>query len=524
MKRHYIKLIAFLAPFQLISCSNIEQPQNQQQPSQPQELSLSERVDQMMVNVAGGTFIMGQTTSGLSQTYSTKAESSSSDNNDPRPDELPLHEVTVSDFEISQYEVTQGLWKEVMGTLEPCFSANEYGEDDERAMDGVSWDDAMRFLKRLNELTGASYRLPTEAEWEWAARGGNKSKDFRYSGSNSFSEVGWCKEDEVLHVQKVAQKKPNELGLYDMSGNAFEWCYDWYNPYPTTPQVNPKGPNDANKEYEYNKASTSFHVLRGGHWQSSSFGLRVSFRTKIPTTNYRPKTGFRIARGISYEQMNYTENSPSDDQDTFISVTSGPLPYRKAVLTGQNGIKPILVIYLHGGSARGNDNEKQINEPGVTVIYNFLQNNSIPAIMIVPQCPANSSWGGKTSGNIYAIMNEFINECQGVYAFGGSMGGTGVWSLANSYKGVFKGIMPVAGKPTTASTENFIGTRIYTVMSEADEVMTDAYTSVGTFVNELKSLGVDVCYDLLLATEGWGHAKVCEESYTTERLKWIFEL
>ena len=221
MKRHHIKLIAFLAPFQLISCSNIEQPQNQQQPSQPQELSLSERVDQMMVNVAGGTFIMGQTTSGLSQTYSTKAESTSSDNNDPRPDELPLHEVTVSDFEISKYEVTQGLWKEVMGTLEPCFSAKEYGEDDERAMDGVSWDDAMRFLKRLNELTGASYRLPTEAEWEWAARGGNKSKDFRYSGSNSFSEVGWCKEDEVLHVQKVAQKKPNELGLYDMSGNAF---------------------------------------------------------------------------------------------------------------------------------------------------------------------------------------------------------------------------------------------------------------------------------------------------------------
>lgn len=157
-------------------------------------LTLKERVESMMVKVEGGTFIMGQTTSGLDNGALTKAESDAQDNNDPRPDELPLHKVTLSDFEISKYEVTQGLWKEVMGTLEPCWSASEYGEDDDRAMDGVDWDDANRFIDRLNALTGGDWRLPTEAEWEFAARGGVKSKDYRYSGSNDVNAAGWLKE------------------------------------------------------------------------------------------------------------------------------------------------------------------------------------------------------------------------------------------------------------------------------------------------------------------------------------------
>ena len=131
----------------LTGCSSKEeQPTGSDETEGVTEASkLKERVEQMMVKVEGGTFIMGQTTSGLEENSLTKAESDAQDNNVPRPDELPLHKVTLSDFEISKYEVTQGLWKEVMGTLEPCWSAATYGEDDDRAMDGVDWDDANRF-------------------------------------------------------------------------------------------------------------------------------------------------------------------------------------------------------------------------------------------------------------------------------------------------------------------------------------------------------------------------------------------
>lgn len=141
---------------------------------------------------------------------------------------------------------------------------------------------------------------------EFAARGGNRSQNFRYSGSNLYQEVAWSKEDGVACVQEVGLKKANELGLYDMSGNAFEWCQDWYAPYSSIPQTDPTGPSDEDSLYLYNGKKVSFHVLRGGHWQSSSFGLRVSFRTKIPTTNYKPKTGFRIARDANaYEKAGF---------------------------------------------------------------------------------------------------------------------------------------------------------------------------------------------------------------------------
>lgn len=291
-------------------CKKNTEPDN---PGIEEPLTLKERVDSLMVKVEGGTFMMGQTTDGL-VTFGTKAESDAADDNSPRPDELPLHNVTVSDFEISKYEVTQGLWKEVMGTTSPSWSATTFGEDDERAMDGVSWDDAVRFISRLNELTGGQWRLPTEAEWEYAARGGKMTRNYRYSGSNNVAEVGWFKEDGIECVSNVGRKMPNELGLYDMSGNAFEWCYDWYAPYRDKEQIDPKGPSDANRYYDYAGKKVSAHVLRGGHWQSSSFGLRVSFRTKIPTTNYKPKAGFRLARGIAYDEMNYTDSEDKTDE------------------------------------------------------------------------------------------------------------------------------------------------------------------------------------------------------------------
>lgn len=517
---YYILTLTFIA-----SCHPSEERQGGgDKDPKPEELTLKERVESMMVKVDGGTFIMGQTTSGLDNSSSTRAESDAQDNNDPRLDELPLHKVTLSGFEISKYEVTQSLWKEVMGTLEPCWSASAYGEDDDRAMDGVDWDDACRFIDRLNSLTGGDWRLPTEAEWEFAARGGLKSKDYRYSGSNDVNAAGWFKEDGLEHVNNVGQKTPNELGIYDMSGNAFEWCYDWYGPYSDVDQVNPKGPSDDGKDYVYAGKTVSTHVLRGGHWQSSSFGLRVSFRTKIPTSNYKPKAGFRIARGIPYSQMNnYAAgtgmDSPSDD---FGKYVSGTLPYRMKKIAASDGAKPILVMYLHGGSSKGNDNETQMKEKAVGVIAEYLTANAIPSIFIVPQCPSSGSWGAKMNEPLAKLLEEYEASCDGIYVLGGSMGGTGTWSLANAYSEKFRGIMPVAGKPGTASAGNFKSMRVCTVMSEADEVMKTAYEDVKTFCGSINAAGGNANCTIIPASEQWSHQTTCEQSYTAERLRWLF--
>lgn len=510
----------------LAGCSSKEeQPSDHNKDDNGAEtLTLKERVMSMMVKVEGGTFIMGQTTSGLYNDSSTKAESDVQDNNDPRPDELPLHKVTLSDFEISKYEVTQGLWKEVMGTLEPCWSASECGEDDDRAMDGIDWDDANRFIDRLNLLTGGDWRLPTEAEWEFAARGGVKSKDYRYSGSNDVNAAGWFKEDGLEHMNKVGLKVANELGIYDMSGNAFEWCYDWYGPYSDADQVNPKGPSDTDKEYVYAGKNVSAHVLRGGHWQSSSFGLRVSFRTEIPTSNYKPKAGFRIARGIPYSAMNnYVHEGGTDSSsDDFGKYVSGTLPYRMKKIAGDNGSKPILVMYLHGGSSKGNDNETQMKEPAVSIIAGYLADNSVSSIFIVPQCPSSGSWGAKMNEPLAKLIGEYETSCDGIYVLGGSMGGTGTWSLANTYPEKFIGIMPVAGKPGTADAANFKSMRVCAVMSESDEVMKTAYEDVKTFCESINAVGGDASCTIIPASEQWSHQTTCEQSYTAERLHWLF--
>lgn len=484
------------------------------------ELTLSRRILNDMVNVLGGTFVMGQTTSGLQTAYEfgTRAESDAEDTNEPRPDELPLHNVTLSDYQISKYEVTQELWEKVMGTIEPCWSES----DPHKAMDGVSWQDAMNFIDRLNSLTGGDYRLPTEAEWEYAARGGHLSRDFRYSGSNDWSEVAWCKLDEVAGVQQVGLKQPNELGLYDMSGNAFEWCYDWYGTYSPEDQVNPKGPSDDEKEYSYAGSQVSTHVLRGGHFQSSVLAMRVSFRTKIPTTNYKPKCGFRIARGIPYSEMNnYSPGgagttgsalSFSKESGTFAGKT---LNYRKAEIG--NAEKPALCLYLHGGSSRGNDNEAQLKEKAVRTISAYLQDRGIASILLVPQCDSGGSWGGMMREPLKKLLEAYSGECGKIYCFGGSMGGTGTWALVSYCPGFFTSAMPVAGNPSGCDAASVATTRICTVMGTADNLM--SIDNVTAFLEEVDAAGGVFRFE---AEDGWSHATTCEESYTEERLDWIF--
>ena len=209
-----------------------------------------------MVAVEGGTFTMGAT--------EEQAD-------DYEFNEIGTHQVTLSSFSIGATEVTQELWQAVMGTNPSYFtSSNGYTDDLQRPVEQVSWDDCQVFITKLNQLTGKNFRLPTEAEWEYTARGGNKSKGYKYSGSNNVDEVAWYDDlvDDGYHgTHTVGTKAPNELGLYDMSGNVFEWCQDWFARYNPVDETNPTGP-----------LTGYYRVLRGGSWDDYMNCCRVSYR------------------------------------------------------------------------------------------------------------------------------------------------------------------------------------------------------------------------------------------------------
>ena len=196
-------------------------------------------------------------------------------------DELPVHSVTLSDYYIGQTEVTQELWKAVMGSS-PSYSDYVGAKN---PVNDVSWNDCQEFISKLNRLTGGRFRLPTEAEWEYAARGGNKNCGYKYSGSDYFlGSVAWYKDNSGSEVHPVGSKSPNELGLYDMSGNVWEWCSDWYGDYPSSPQTNPTGPS-----------SGSGRVLRGGCFDHEDFFCRSACRISIGPTDLGSFFGFRLA-------------------------------------------------------------------------------------------------------------------------------------------------------------------------------------------------------------------------------------
>jgi len=205
-----------------------------------------------MLPVAGGTFQMGaQSTDPNGQNYDADAYG----------DESPVHQVTLSAFTIGETEVTQALWQAVMG------SNPSYFKDPVLPVEQVSWDDCQTFLTKLNQLTGKTFRLPTEAEWEYAARGGNESTGYKYSGSNTIGNVAWYYDNGGSKTHAVGTKQANELGIYDMSGNVCEWCSDRYDSYSSSSQTNPTG-----------AASGYFRVFRGGSWAYIARGCRVSYR------------------------------------------------------------------------------------------------------------------------------------------------------------------------------------------------------------------------------------------------------
>jgi formylglycine-generating enzyme required for sulfatase activity len=192
--------------------------------------------------------------------------------------EKPVHEVTLSSFSIGKYEVTQAQWEALMGSNPSSFKGNNL------PVENVSWDDVQEFIERLNAATGKRYRLPTEAEWEYAAQGGNKSRGYEYSGSNSVEDVAWMVDNSGDATHPVGTRKANELGIYDMSGNVFEWCHDRYDDYPSSAQNNPVG-----------ASSGSSRVRRGGGWSGSAGYCRVASRGGDSPDFSGRLLGFRLA-------------------------------------------------------------------------------------------------------------------------------------------------------------------------------------------------------------------------------------
>ena len=236
-----------------------------------------------MIGVEGGTFTMG----------SPDSDTDAEDN------EKPAHQVKLSSYYIGETEVTQALWQAVMGS-----NPSEFKGDLQCPVEQVTWNDCQSFINKLNKLTGKNFRLPTEAEWEYAARGGRESKNYKYSGSNSIADVAWYGKNSSDKTHPVKTKQPNELGIYDMSGNVVEWCSDWYGSYPLSLQTNPTGPSVG-----------SDRVIRWGSWAAGSADVcRVASRSHIYPHYKSSVSGLRLA-------LSSTEGDDEPEQE-FITITT----------------------------------------------------------------------------------------------------------------------------------------------------------------------------------------------------------
>lgn len=264
-----------------------------------------------MIRVEGGTFLMGATRE---------------QGDDAQDEEKPAHEVTLSTYYIGETEVTMALWNAIM---EPV---NSRYNDAEHPVHKISWIDCQKFIRKLNAMTGKHFRLPTEAEWEFAARGGNKSKGYKYSGGNNSKSVGWTKENNKEYgIKHVKQKKANELGLYDMSGNVWEWCQDWYiGRYVNRAQTNPTGPPRGEQR-----------VLRGGCWGAVEKCSRVSYRFENEPNERMSIAGMRLCmtdnedQQLKIEQMSAAGNDISASQFRVMDAKGKPCALVKVLLPAE---------------------------------------------------------------------------------------------------------------------------------------------------------------------------------------------
>ncbi len=225
-----------------------------------------------LVQVKGGSFMMGaQHTDDHSDNYDVEAQEN----------ENPVHQVTLSDYFIGQFEITQRQWRTIMGY--ELVWQEQYGRGDDYPAYNVSWAAANAFVDQLSAMTNLNFQLPSEAQWEYAARGGNKSQHYRYSGSDNVDMVAWHKDNSDGTLHPVGGKQANELRLYDMSGSLWEWCMDTYKPYSNTPQMNPIA-ESGNK-----------YVLRGGAWTYFPTYCRITCRDSFAGNAASISVGFRVA-------------------------------------------------------------------------------------------------------------------------------------------------------------------------------------------------------------------------------------
>lgn len=227
--------------------------------AQNEVIQLNDSVSLEMIFVEGGTFVMGS--------------------DEGKKDARPAHEVELSDFFIGKFEFTQEQWIAIMGENPSELECMNCPVND------MSWEQLMEMIKKLNHLSGRKFRLPTEAEWEYAAQGGNQTKGFLYSGSNNIEEVAWLKPNGGDHQHAVGQLKPNELGLYDMNGNAWELCQDWYDKkfYQRSPRKNP-----------VNETLAKYRVSRGASWMSPAHYCERHYRNTDHPHHKRGNGGFRL--------------------------------------------------------------------------------------------------------------------------------------------------------------------------------------------------------------------------------------
>ncbi len=233
----------------------------------PVPTEVIQEIEANMINIPAGTFVMGCVNEQDSACYYW---------------EKPSHKVSISSFYLNKYDVTQKEWEAVTGKT-PWFSK----ACADCPVENISWYDAQVFINKLNQITGRNYRLPTEAEWEYAAGGGNKSHGYKFSGSNNPDEVAWYDKNSSKQSHPVGQKKPNELGLYDMSGNVFQWCSDWFDEkyYTSSPSDNPVGPRTG-----------AYRAVRGGSWWSEVNQGRTICRDRYPSDAKDDDVGIRLAR------------------------------------------------------------------------------------------------------------------------------------------------------------------------------------------------------------------------------------
>ena len=325
-----------------------------------------------MAKVNGGTFIMGAT------------EEQEDDMNN---DEIPIHQVSISDFYMGQTEVTQELWMAVMGNNPSAFSSNL-----SNPVENVSWEDCQLFIKKLNNLTGQTFRLPTEAEWEYAARGGRDTINYKFSGDSIASNVAWSAENSGASTHLVAMKAPNQLELYDMSGNVCEWCQDWYSEYDMSKQNNPHGPE-----------SGAYKVYRGGSWYFDARYARVAQRNYHTTTFSNYNIGFRLA-------LSHIEDEKTSDAQ---EIELQPIELLIMDSTNMINVKGVSfsMINIEGGDFMMGATQEQGNDAkgGEKPIRKITLSNFAMAQTEVTQALWQAIMGTNPSADTTHLLNPVTN-------------------------------------------------------------------------------------------------------------------